>query len=80
MSTALIVDDDAETLVQLANVFREKGYSTETSSTLAGTREALLRRLPEAWLAVLLTGFLTATFGIVGYLLVKFGRPPAKRG
>ncbi|MGD8325135.1 MAG: sigma-54 dependent transcriptional regulator [Gammaproteobacteria bacterium] len=47
MSTALIVDDNAETLVKLARVFREKGYATETSSTLSATREALLRRLPE---------------------------------
>lgn len=47
MSTALIVDDNAETLVQLARVFREKGYSTETSSSLTATREALLRRMPE---------------------------------
>ena len=47
MSTALIVDDNAETLVQLASVFRDKGYSTETSSSLSATREALLRRMPE---------------------------------
>ena len=47
MPTALIVDDSAETLVQLARVFRERGYSTETSQTLAETREALLRRMPE---------------------------------
>ena len=47
MSTALIVDDNAETLIQLAKIFREKGYSAETSQTLAAAREALLRRMPE---------------------------------
>lgn len=47
MATALIVDDDANTLVQLARVFRESGYSTETSETFSAARDALLRRMPE---------------------------------
>jgi two-component system, NtrC family, response regulator HydG len=47
VATALIVDDNADTLVQLARVFREQGYSTETSQTITATREALLRRMPE---------------------------------
>jgi DNA-binding NtrC family response regulator len=47
VATALIVDDDANTLVQLARVFREGGYSTETSETFSAARDALLRRMPE---------------------------------
>jgi DNA-binding NtrC family response regulator len=47
VATALIVDDDADTLVQLARVFRESGYSTETSETFSAARDALLRRMPE---------------------------------
>jgi DNA-binding NtrC family response regulator len=47
MPTALIVDDDAETLVQLSRLFRERGYSTETSESRAGAREAMLRRMPD---------------------------------
>lgn len=47
MATALIVDDNADTLVQLARVFRESGYSTETSETFSAARDSLLRRMPE---------------------------------
>jgi DNA-binding NtrC family response regulator len=47
VATALIVDDEAETLVRLARIFRENGYSTETSQTLSSARESLLRRMPE---------------------------------
>lgn len=47
MPTALIVDEDAETLVQLASLFRDEGFSTETSQSLSSAREALLRRMPE---------------------------------
>ena len=47
MATALIVDEDTETLVTLSRIFREHGYSTETSESLSSAREALLRRMPE---------------------------------
>lgn len=47
MSTALIVDDNAETLVRMANIFREHGYSAETSQSISAARESLLRRMPE---------------------------------
>ena len=47
MPTALIVDEDAETLVELSRIFREKGYSTETSQSFPAARESLLRRMPE---------------------------------
>ena len=47
MATALIVDESDNTVVELSRVFREKGYSTETSQSFAATREALLRRMPE---------------------------------
>ncbi len=47
MATALIVDENAETLVELARVFREHGYSAETSQSFSAARESLLRRMPE---------------------------------
>jgi len=47
VATALIVDENADTLLQLSRIFREQGYSTETSQSIAEARDALLRRMPE---------------------------------
>lgn len=47
MPTALIVDQDMENLLSLADVFRESGYSAETAQDLPRAREILLKRMPE---------------------------------
>jgi DNA-binding NtrC family response regulator len=44
---ALIVDNDAENVLMLSQVFRECGYSPETAESLPQAREALLRHKPE---------------------------------
>ncbi len=47
MPTALIVDQNPENLMSLAEVFRENGYSAETAQDLRHAREILLKRMPE---------------------------------
>ena len=47
MPLALIVDDDAECTLELAEIFRQHGYSLETADSLSAARESLLRRMPE---------------------------------
>jgi DNA-binding NtrC family response regulator len=44
---ALIVDNDIENVLTLAEVFRECGYSPETAGSLPQAREALSRHTPE---------------------------------
>jgi DNA-binding NtrC family response regulator len=47
MPTALIVDQDMDTLLRLAEVFRESGYATETAQDLRRARDVLLKGMPE---------------------------------
>lgn len=47
MPTALIVDNDSERLVSLAEVFRASGYTVESARDLRRAREALTRGMPE---------------------------------
>lgn len=47
MPTVLIVDQEMENLLVLADVCRQNGYSTETAQDLQLAREILLRRMPE---------------------------------
>ena len=47
MPTALIADNDMETLLSLAEVFRAHGYSAQTAQDLRSAREVLLDRMPE---------------------------------
>jgi len=47
MATALIVDENMEDLLSIAEVFRTKGFSTETAQNLEDARQAILRRMPE---------------------------------
>jgi DNA-binding NtrC family response regulator len=47
MPTALIVDHDLESLLRLAGVFRENGFSVDTAQDLRHARDLLLKRMPE---------------------------------
>jgi DNA-binding NtrC family response regulator len=47
MPTGLIVEDNADDLLALADLFREKGFSTETAGDLDRARRLLARGLPE---------------------------------
>lgn len=47
MPVALIVDDDNDSSLALADVIREHGYTLETADSLASARDALLRQMPE---------------------------------
>jgi len=47
MPTALIVDEDIDSLLALAEVFREHGYQTETAQELTRARDILLKKMPE---------------------------------
>lgn len=47
MPTALIVDQDMENLLSLADVFRANGYTAETAQDLRRAREILLKGMPE---------------------------------
>lgn len=47
MPTALIVDNDMENLLSLAEIFRASGYTVETAQELRRAREVLTRRMPE---------------------------------
>lgn len=47
MPTALIVDQDMQNLLSLADVFRANGYTAETAQDLKHAREILLKRMPE---------------------------------
>jgi DNA-binding NtrC family response regulator len=47
MPTALIIDDDAESLLELSAIMREHGFSVDTARDLESARNRLLRELPE---------------------------------
>jgi DNA-binding NtrC family response regulator len=47
MPTALIVDNDNERLLSIAEVFRANGYTVESAEDLRRAREVLTRRMPE---------------------------------
>ncbi|HRP35550.1 MAG TPA: sigma-54 dependent transcriptional regulator [Gammaproteobacteria bacterium] len=47
MLQALIYSDDAETIVRLADVFREAGFAVQAAGTVREARAALLRELPD---------------------------------
>ena len=47
MTTALIVDDNMDDLLIIADVFRDNGYSVETAQALDQARDRLLKRMPE---------------------------------
>jgi DNA-binding NtrC family response regulator len=47
MPTVLIVDQDMENLLSLAEVCRNNGYVAETAQDLQQARAILLRRMPE---------------------------------
>lgn len=47
MATALIVDDNMDDLLQIADVFRDNGYSVETAQALDRARDCLLKHMPE---------------------------------
>jgi DNA-binding NtrC family response regulator len=47
MTTALIVDDSMDDLLQIADVFRDNGYSVETAQAIDQARDSLLKRMPE---------------------------------
>lgn len=47
MTTALIVDDSMDDLLEIADVFRDNGYSVETTQALDEARDCLLKRMPE---------------------------------
>jgi len=46
MPTALIVDDDMENLLSLADVFRASGYAVETAQELRQAQEFLVKYAP----------------------------------
>jgi DNA-binding NtrC family response regulator len=47
MPTALIAEEDMDTVLPLAKVFREEGYATETAQDLLQVREILLKSMPD---------------------------------
>lgn len=47
MATALIVDQDMEFVLSIAELFRKEGFATETATDLREARNLLLRELPE---------------------------------
>lgn len=47
MTTALIVDDSMDDLLEIADVFRSNGYSVETAQAIDQARDSLLKRMPE---------------------------------
>lgn len=47
MATALIVDQDMETVLSVAELFREEGFATETANDLEQARKLLLKDRPE---------------------------------
>jgi len=47
MPTALIVDQDMESLLSLAETFRAHGYSVETATDLRRARDTLVKSMPE---------------------------------
>lgn len=47
MATGLIVEDNVDQLLTLADLFHEKGFATETAEDLGSARKLLARRLPE---------------------------------
>jgi len=47
LPVALIVDDDNDSSLALADVIRQHGYTLETADSLASARDALLRQMPE---------------------------------
>ena len=47
MPTALIVDDDMDNLLTLAEVFRTHGYQAEMAQDLERARDILLGKMPD---------------------------------
>lgn len=51
MLHALLVDDDADSLMKLAEIFRRRGFSVTTAASYQRARQALSREMPQVVLA-----------------------------